>query len=263
MNNEIRAIIVEDVEAYLDTIEKLVKEVAPYVHIAGKASNLKEARKVIEELTPNLLFLDIQFEEEGSTAFDLLNQIGQSEGFLFQVIFITAHLEAGYYAEAFNYGALHFLEKPIDKKKLKEAIERAAYDRSGHLMTDWQEQLKHMEKQINTLQFPGKIVVEGTKYNEVIEIKDIILMEASGRYTSITLMNGKTVVACMNLGEFEKRLQEFACFCRIHYNKIINLNFVKRYSRKERIIELDAPFGSHIASKERIKDFIRQLETER
>ena len=72
MENKIKAIIAEDVEAYLQTIEMLIGEVAPEITIAGKASSLAEADRVIREVKPDLLFLDIQFEEEGATVFDLL-----------------------------------------------------------------------------------------------------------------------------------------------------------------------------------------------
>jgi two-component system, LytTR family, response regulator len=260
MENKIKAIIVEDVEAYLHTIEKLVHEVTPDVQIVGKASSLNNAKRMIEDLSPDLVFLDIQFEEEGATAFDLLTQIGKPNSLKFQIIFITAHLEASYYAEAFNYGALHFLEKPIDKLKLKEAINRAIHDNSSQQKDNWQEQLKDLTHKINSIQSPGKIIIEGNKYNEVIEMKDIILLEASGRYTTIVLNNGKTLIACQNLGEFEKKLHENTGFCRIHHGKIINLNFVKRFSKKERIIELFPPYGNHIASKERFREFIRVLE---
>jgi two-component system LytT family response regulator len=260
MTTEIKAIIVEDVEAYLDTIEMLVKQVAPYVNIVGKASNLKDAAKMIADLSPELLLLDIQFEEEGATAFDLLSQIRKPAGFPFRIIFITAHLEAGYYAEAFNYGALHFLEKPIDKQKLKEALERAVQEQPGIHTDDWQEELKQLRKQIGTLQFPGKIIIEGNKFSEVVEIKDIVLLEASGRYTSITLTQEKKVLSCQNLGEFERKLMVFGCFYRIHHNKIINLNYVQRFSKKERIIEMFSPFGKHVASKERMKEFLKMFE---
>jgi two-component system LytT family response regulator len=262
MTAEIKAIIVEDVEAYLDTIEMLVKQVAPYVNIVGKASNLKDAGRMIADLSPELLLLDIQFEEEGATAFDLLSQIRKPEGYRFRIIFISAHLEARYYAEAFNYGALHFLEKPIDKQKLKEAIERAVQEQPGINPDDWQEELKRLRKQIGTLQYPGKIVIEGNKYSEVVEIKDIVLLEASGRYTAITLTQEKKVLSCQNLGEFERKLLVFGCFYRIHHNKIINLNFVQRFSKKERIIEMFPPYGKHVASKERLKEFLKFFEPE-
>mgnify|MGYP001489772217 CR=1 FL=1 len=263
MKNKIRAIIAEDVEAYLETLAHLIAEVAPEVQVVGKASCLSLAKEMIKELSPDLVFLDIQFEEEGTTAFEMLQQIGQSGHLPFRIIFITAHLEPAYYAEAFRYGALHFLEKPVDKEKLRESINRAIHELALPVNENWLEQLKHLEKQITSAQFPGKLVVEGTKFTEVIQIPEIVLLEAAGRYTSIKLSGGKELLSSQNLGEYEHKLKDYPGFCRIHHSKIINLNFVKRFSKKERIIELVSPFGNHIASKERMKEFINKIQSSR
>lgn len=262
MENRIRAIIAEDMEAYLDTLAKLVSEVAPQVEIVGKASTLRETETLIGQLSPNLVFLDIQFEEEGSTAFDLLRRLRRAGRITFQIIFITAHLEPAYYAEAFNYGALHFLEKPVDKDKLKESIQRAITGNANLHEDDLFEKLNHLEKQISSSSGKGRMVVEGSKFSEVIQVGDIILLEAAGRYTNLRLADGRQLMSCHNLGEFEKKLRQYENFCRIHHSKIINLSYVKRYSKRERIIELLPPHGSHIASKERMKEFILLFETE-
>jgi two-component system LytT family response regulator len=282
MENKIRAVIAEDVEAYLQTIELLVREVAPEITIVGKASSLTGAGRVIREAKPDLLFLDIQFEEEGATVFDLLDRF-LSEGPLpFRIIFITAHLEPGYFARAFDFGALHFLAKPIDKVKLREAIDRVANTRSssahsfspGSVLSpeisspqgnppssDLVSQLRELRQLVHAPHKTGKIVIEGLQFNEVVEIGKIGVLEASGRYTHILLNDGKTYTASQNLGEFEKKLAEYPQFVRIHHNKIINLNYVKRFSRKERLIELTSSFGSHTASKERFREFLQALES--
>lgn len=262
MENRIRAIIAEDMEAYLDTLAKLVSEATPQVEIVGKSSTLREAEVLIGQLYPDLVFLDIQFEEEGSTAFDMLRRLRLADRLTFRIIFITAHLEPAYYAEAFNYGALHFLEKPVDKDKLQESIQRAVTGNSNHQEDDLFEKLNQLEKQISSSAGKGRVVVEGSKFSEVIATDDIILLEAAGRYTNLRLADGRQLMSCQNLGEFEKKLRHYGCFCRIHHSKIINLNFVKRYSKRERIIELLPPHGNHIASKDRMKEFIQLFETE-
>jgi two-component system LytT family response regulator len=288
MENKIKAIIAEDVEAYLQTIEMLIGEVAPEITIAGKASSLAEADRVIREVKPDLLFLDIQFEEEGATVFDLLDRFLAEGPLPFRVIFITAHLEPGYYARAFDFGALHFLAKPIDKQKLREAIDRVATTRFSSALSfstepvlspetpatpetpappgtdtssDLVRQLRELRQLVHAPNKPGKIVIEGLQFNEVVEIGKIGVLEASGRYTHITLNDGKTYTASQNLGLFEKKLIEFPRFVRIHHNKIINVDYVRRFSRKERNIEMVPPFGSHAASKERFREFLQAIET--
>ena len=307
MENKIRAVIAEDVEAYLQTIELLVTEVAPEIDIVGKASSLAEAERLINEQKPNLLFLDIQFEEEGATVFDLLDRLAASGPLPFRIIFITAHLEPGYFARAFDFGALHFLAKPIDKVRLREAIDRIAAfgispamtdspglpDSPGHSgsptsteqgtsadapesagspglgesatvpppASDWIRQLRELQQQVYTYHSPGKMVIEGLQFNEVVETGKIGVLEASGKYTHILMCDGKTYTASQNLGLFERKLIGCPQFVRIHHNKIINVNFVKRFSRKERNIEMLPPFGSHAASKERFRDFLQAIES--
>jgi two-component system LytT family response regulator len=278
MDHKIRTVIAEDVEAYLQTIELLVREVAPEVDIAGKASSLAETERVIREVKPELLLLDIQFEEEGATVFDLLDHLLAEGPLHFRIIFITAHLEPGYFSRAFDFGALHFLSKPIDPQKLREAISRVFGDSNNKQISsvhanpsvfvpgtlsqaEWTMQLRELKRQIQGYHSPGKMVIEGLQFNEVVEIGKIGVLEASGKYTNILLNDGKNYTSSQNLGLFERKLQIHPQFVRIHHNKIINLNYVKRFSRKERNIELVVPFGSHAASKERFRDFLNTIES--
>jgi two-component system, LytTR family, response regulator len=258
MKNDITAIIVEDVESYLYTIEKLVLQTSPELKIVGKSTTLNHAKMLIERFSPAILFLDIQFEEEGKTAFDMLNELGEECQRQMQIIFITAHQEKSYYAKAFDYGALHFLEKPIDTDKLKSAIERAVQNHKTRGSEDWVSQVNHLQAQLGPL--TGKIAVESSKFTELINIESLVLLEASGRYTTLYLSDGKTILSSRNLGEYEKKLENNPVFFRIHHNKIINMGYIKRFSRKERIIELSAPVENQQASKERFKLFVRFME---
>ncbi len=106
------------------------------------------------------------------------------------------------------------------------------------------------------------MVIEGLQFNEVVEIGKIGVLEASGKYTHIHVADGKTFTASQNLGLFERKLMGFPQFVRIHHNKIISVDYVKRFSRKDRSIEMVPPFGSHAASKERFRNFIRLVESD-
>lgn len=255
MSSEIKVIIVEDVDSYLLTIEKLVTEVAPNVNIVGKSTTLSGAAQLIRKLNPNVVLLDIQFEMEGKTAFDMLNELESTNDLNFQLIFITAHQEASYYAQAFQFNALHFVEKPIDEEKLKEAFQRV-YSNIDAGIDPIISKFGELHKKIHAVGANGRIVVEGNLYSELISVDEISTIEASGRYSTIYLTNGRNIVSCKNLGEYEKLLSPFVSFVRIHKNRIINFNMVRRFSKKERMIELIEPQGKYYASKERFKDFL-------
>ena len=259
-NPEITAIIVEDVVAYLNTVEKLINQYTPQVRVVGKCTTLAEASLLIKKHNPELLFLDIQFEEEGRTAFDLLNELDQKSNYRFQIIFITAHREKDYYAMAFEYGALQFLEKPIDADRLVAAVDRVMLSLVSRKDLDWMSQAKHLHRLWHHGLEGGRLVVEGTRYTEVVDMEAVVLLEASGRYTVIYLCDGRTILSSRNLGDYERRLESSPGFFRIHHSRILNLQYVKRYSRKERIIELNAPIDKQVASKDRFKIFLKVME---
>lgn len=263
MKTEITAIIVEDIKEYHSVIEKFVSEVAPNVRIVGNAVSLNEAELLIKNLSPMLLFLDIQFEAEGKTAFDLLNKFSKSDGYNFQIIITSAHNEPRYYEEAFNFGAIHFLTKPIDKIKLKEAIERVQKNSSGFQIKQWIDYVQKTYDQLQTTKAPDKIVIEGMYYTEVIPTKDIVYLEASGRYTYVYIISAGNQPICStnNLGEYEKKLQDHPDFFRIHRNTIINKNYILRFSKKDHSIVLPAPFDKLYASKERFREFLKYIES--
>lgn len=258
LKSEITAIIVEDIKDYHRVIETFVQEVSPHVKIVGNAYTLKEAEKLIRELNPDLLFLDIQFEAEGRTAFDMLHKFAKQDGYPFQVIITTAHDEQKYYAEAFNLGAVHFLMKPIDKEKLGEALDRVQKKQPVLQFSNLLDQMQQIHNQLHQTKFPDRFIIEGMNYSEVVLLKDIVYLETENRYTNIYLVNslGKPICSTLNIGEYAKKLLPVPSFFRIHRNAIVNVNYVVRYFKKDRVIVLTPPFEKQYAAKDRFKEFV-------
>jgi two-component system LytT family response regulator len=261
MQNKIKAIIVEDVKNFHTVIETFLEEVSPNVQIIGKATTLKEAKELIIQLLPHLVFLDIQFDEEGKTAFDLLKELSEQKQLNFQIIMITSFNQAEYYDEAFNYGALHYLTKPIDKIKLKQAIERVSANLIQSPENQLLNQFMQIHEQSHVSKANNKIVVEGYNFTEIIQVENVVYLEASGRYTNIYLINSLTRPICstLNLGEYEKRLANQSDFFRVHRNLIVNTNYILRFSKKDRSLVLPEPFAKQYASKDRFKEFLKWL----
>lgn len=259
MNSEIKAIIVEDMADYLSTIEMLLAEVAPWVKIVGKAVSLQEAEMLIEEVSPDLVLLDIQFENEGRTGFELLDSLKSRNRLNFQLIIVTAHFERQYYAKAFEYKAIHFLEKPVNKYKLAEAVGRVKESlvefRIGELANKIGSEIGIIKPDSRL----SRITIEGLRYTEVIEIKDIVWIEADGRMSYIYLQNERKIVSLSNIGIHEKQLQDFPQFFRINRSEIINISFVERYSKKEKLIVLKGKHSNHFVSKEKFTEFLTKL----
>jgi len=259
MQNNIKAIIVEDVKKFHAVIETFLEEVAPHVQIVANATSLNEASEYITRFSPQLVFLDIQFDADGKTAFDLLKELSEQKKLDFQIIIITAFNQTEYYDEAFNYGALHFLTKPIDKLKLKQAVDRVSKNINQSSENELLSQFMQFHEQIHLSKASNKMIIEGLNFAEVVLLNNIVYLEACGRYTDIYLINAhsKPICSSTNIGEYEKRLANQPDFFRVHRNLIVNTNYILRFSKKDRSLILPDPFPRQYASKDRFKEFLK------
>jgi len=256
----LKAVIVEDMTEYIGTIELLVKEVAPSVTIVGKSSTLSDAEKIIKEELPDVVFLDIQFENEGKTCFDLLEKFRNEKNYSFQIIIITAHIEKQYYAKAFEYKAVHFLEKPLNKLKLAEAIERVKETVIDYKLNSLASLFQSEFGALKTDAKSQKINIEGVLFSEIVDANDILWIEADGRKSNVYLHNGRKIISIDNLGIFEKKLDKLDKFIRINRSEMINIEFVSRYSKKEKMALLNGTANKFFISKEVFPVFLAKLK---
>src|SRR5271169_5613224 len=110
-----RAIIIDDERLARAELKKLLQEF-PEVEIIDEAANADEGITKIESLHPDLIFLDIQMP--GKSGFDMLSQLERAP----QVIFTTAYDE--FALKAFEVNALDYLLKPIEPKRLADAVQK-------------------------------------------------------------------------------------------------------------------------------------------
>ena len=92
------------------------------IEILGECSNAEEAIKMIEELNPDLIFLDVQMP--GMNGFEMLQQLENVP----EVIFVTAFDE--YALKAFEINALDYLLKPVEEDRLAETIQKIVKNRA-------------------------------------------------------------------------------------------------------------------------------------
>ena len=190
-----KAIIVDDEYWARVSLKDKLKEI-PEIEVIGEADSIIEAKKEIEKLKPDILFLDIQLT--CGTGFDLLNQVEFSG----KVIFVTAYDE--YAVRAFEINALDYLMKPISEKRLKTAIERINE-------TD----LSLKKKIPNKFKYDDRLMVTYRDCINFIEISAIVLITAAQDYTLIKATDGKEYLLSKSMNEWESRLPEKK-FCRIH-----------------------------------------------
>lgn len=204
MSKVFRSIIVDDEKLAREDLKALLKDFCE-IEIVGEASNISEAKKLIENLNPDLIFLDIQMP--GKSGFDLLTEI-KCEA---EIIFVTAYDE--YAIKAFEVNAQDYLLKPIIKERLALAID--------HLKVAEEAPMEYDKK----LEYVDNIFLMINNYYQFIKVSSIIKITAAGNYSEI-LTNTKTKgLVLKSMREWESRLP-VNYFVRIHRNTIINLEFV-------------------------------------
>src|SRR4026208_1779214 len=110
-----RAIIIDDERLARTELKKLLQDF-PEIEVVDEAANADEGIAKIDSLHPDLVFLDIQMP--GKTGFEMLSELDRAP----HVIFTTAYDE--YALKAFEVNALDYLLKPIEPKRLADALQK-------------------------------------------------------------------------------------------------------------------------------------------
>jgi len=218
----LRTVIIDDEDHIRDSLTKLLAKHCPQVTIAGTASSVASGKKVIEELHPDLVLLDIQMND--GTGFDLLQSFFPIE---FKVIFITAFDQ--YALQAFRFSAVDYLLKPVNPEHLVAAIDRAALlvrDQFNMQMNALYENLKSVARQ------DKKIILKTTEQIHLLDLKNIVSLESDSCYTTVHTMEGEHIMVAKTLKEYEEMLSGCG-FYRVHKSFLINLAHIKRFDRQD------------------------------
>lgn len=212
MKDIIKAIVVDDVESMRLVLRKLLSTFDK-IEIVGEAADFDEARTIISEERPDLLFLDIDLN--GLTSIDLLKTIGYQP----MVIFITSHTD--FAIKAFELNAVDYLLKPISLERLTKAIEKVT--------NKWED--TDFEDDYNAKFTPDHIILLGFDNKmSFVRIKDINYIEAYGNYTKVNMADGKLSVTYNSIKNWDTKLPEDV-FIQIHRSSIVNLHNVTKIEK--------------------------------
>lgn len=202
-----RALIVEDSRLARQELKHLLKGF-PEVEILGEAANAEEAIKRIQELQPDLLFLDIQMP--GKDGFQLLEELDSAP----HVIFTTAYDQ--YALKAFDYNALDYLQKPIEKDRLAAAIEKVSAS---------SETTSTAPEENKPLSLSSQVFVKDGDHCWFVKLADIRLFEIDGNYTRIHFSDQRPMIP-KTLNQLETRLDP-CVFFRANRQQIVNLKAIQ------------------------------------
>lgn len=205
-----RAIIIDDERLARAEMRKLLSEF-PEIEIVGEASHADEARALIEETNPDVIFLDIQMP--GKTGFQLLEELDH----LPRVIFTTAYDE--FALRAFEVNALDYLLKPIDSARLSEAIQKLD-------LVEEREALHVSTGPRTLLTENDQVFVKDGEKCWFVRLSEIRLFESAGNYAKVYFGPNKPLIL-KSLNALEERLDE-RMFFRANRKHIVNLRMIER-----------------------------------
>ncbi|WP_310378535.1 LytTR family DNA-binding domain-containing protein [Flavobacterium sp.] len=216
-----RTILIEDEDQAISALLADIKQHCPELEIIGTAGSVEEGVKLIQKLSPELVFLDIQLSD--GLGFDILETFKNNN---FKIIFTTAYSQ--YAIKAIKFSALDYLLKPINTGELKIAVKKA-FDTNKETN---QAQIENFIKNQNLLNPNKRIALQTSQGVFLYELQTIIRCNSEGNYTSIHFTNGKRLLIAKPLKEYEDILSSFG-FERIHHSHIINLNHLVSYLNKD------------------------------
>ena len=223
----ITSVLVEDDENLRKGMRSMLERYAPDIIIVGEGDSVSTGIAVIDQLKPQVVFLDIQLTD--GTGFDILEQLAQKNGkSSFHIVFITAHEQ--YAIKAFRFSALDFLLKPVDPDELHKVIikiKNVLEKNENYAHIDLL--LENIRRKVDNFK---RIALSTSDGIHLFEVSDIIRSESEDNYTKFFIKNHKPVLISKTLKEYEELLGEHG-FERIHQSHLINLAYLKSYIRKD------------------------------
>jgi two-component system, LytTR family, response regulator len=239
----IKAIIIDDEKHCIVTLEHLIAQLDGIVIVAATQDST-QAKNLIEEHQPDIVFLDIEMPE--MNGFDVINQFDKLP---FKVIFTTAYDQ--YALKALRLNALDYLLKPISINDIQDALTK--YENKELSISKDQIQNLHVFANGKMQDTIALSTQQGLLF---VKIDDIMYLEASSCYTYIVMSDKTKHLASKTMATFEEVLNDNALFFRTHKSHIVNLKFIKQYIRGEGG-ELIMHDGNNIAlSRNRKQEFL-------
>lgn len=216
------SIIIDDEKKSRETLNKIIERYfRDQLSVVYMASSVQEGVFAINKYDPKLVFLDIEMPEEDG--FKLFNYF---DSYNFEVIFTTAYKQ--YAIDAIKCSALDYLLKPINYIDLKEVLKRL------------EEQQQKLSPQTQIETFLSNMNSDSSEFNKIAlptlegfeleKMNNIIYCQAEENYTKIHTNRNETILVAKTLKNIEELLPD-SMFFRIHKSYLVNLNYIKSYSK--------------------------------
>ncbi len=222
---KIRILIIEDEKPARDLLKAYLNEF-DHVELLGEYTNGFDGLKAVNELKPDVIFLDVQMPK--LTGFEMLEVLEHNP----EVIFTTAYDQ--YAIQAFEQNAVDYLLKPFSRERFSEAIQKLEA-RFTSLGSD-QAKKGNIEKiKIHLAdgdELLHRVVIKKSGRIHVISTVAINYLEAQDDYVMIYTGDGKYLKQ-QTMKYFEKHLDPEQ-FIRVHRSYIVNISRIERLEPYEK-----------------------------
>ncbi len=221
----LRAIIVDDEQESINALRIKLEGCPTPVDIVETVTNARLLLPMLKNVEIDILFLDI--EMPGLNGLTLLDAIQDRS---FEVILVTAYNK--YALKALKANALDYLMKPVDRQELQLAIDKVTHRKNN--VWKQAEVMQQLSRLSNMLQhvnpLPSKLALSSLSETYYVCPEDIIYISGENNYSTFYLKDGRNVVVCKTLKDYEDQLSS-EHFFRVHKSYLININYVKKLNK--------------------------------
>jgi two-component system LytT family response regulator len=202
-----KALIIDDERLARVELRRLL---TPFkeINVVGEAVNVEDALNKITELSPDLIFLDIQMP--GKNGFELLEELDSVP----VVVFTTAYDE--YALKAFEYNAMDYLLKPIEPKRLEDTIKKIIERNRKYSLQD---------SDSPVLKETDQVFVKDGDRCWFVKLTNVRLFESEGNYVRLYFDDNKPLIL-RTLNYLDERL-DGKTFFRANRKHIVNLKWIE------------------------------------
>ncbi len=250
-------VIIEDERLTAEDLADIIKKVAPQVQVTTILQSVGEAVRYFKNNpTPDLVFSDIQLGD--GLSFDIFSEVDLRA----PIIFCTAFDE--YAIKAFNANGIHYVLKPFNQEKIKEAFDK--YDQLKQTFSSWSQSLENIVKALDSdqqenMKREGTLLVYFKDSVIPVKLEDVALFYIKNEAAHLYTFDQKDYVINKTLDEIQR--MDTHLFYRANRQYIVNRNAIKEassYLSRKISLELNLPFNDTITiSKEKMTTFLNWL----
>lgn len=222
-----KAIIVDDEHLAIQSLKGVLNGYFPEIQVLADCNSVPEAVKAIECLRPDVVFLDVEMPVyNGFELFDFID----SEQVDFHIVFVTAYSK--YSLQAFEMSATDYLLKPVMPEQVARVLQKI--NRFAAHAVQYQVLKNNLHAGPAGKQ---KIVLHTADDIHLINLDDILFLEAKGSYTNFVTKTSGQLLISKRLSEFVFMEQD-SQFFRCHRSFLVNLHHIQRVCKKKNELEM-------------------------